>query len=94
MMLFSKTAFFFLAMGAANAANPVLTEPTLKNHAIKEMEHLELSVELMSKFRSWVEYHDKTYDSHDEKMKRLKIWVQNDGKRLLLDGFWRLIVEV
>jgi cathepsin L len=36
-----------------------------------------LSVELMSKFKHWTDYHHKTYDSHDEKMQRLSIWLDN-----------------
>lgn len=38
-----------------------------------------LSVELMAKFKSWSDYHGKSYESHDEKMKRLQIWLDNDG---------------
>jgi len=44
-----------------------------------------LSIELMTKFKNWVDFHGKAYDSHDEKMKRLQIWLDNDGE-LQLDG--------
>ena len=38
-----------------------------------------VSVELMAAFRSWSDDHGKDYDSHEEKMKRLRIWLNNDG---------------
>jgi hypothetical protein len=41
-----------------------------------------LSVELMSKFKGWVDFHQKMYDSHDNKMERLNIWLNNDGTYL------------
>jgi C1A family cysteine protease len=76
-----KFAFLFvLAAGATPAfSHEVLKEPTL-NHNIEEMENLELSMDLMEKFRSWADFHEKTYDSHEEKMKRLQIWIENDEK--------------
>jgi len=40
-----------------------------------------LSVELMSAFHKWVDFHGKQYNSHEEKMTRLQIWADNDGKR-------------
>jgi C1A family cysteine protease len=39
-----------------------------------------LSVELMAKFKSWVDFHGKNYESHDEKMQRLQIWLDNDER--------------
>jgi C1A family cysteine protease len=39
-----------------------------------------LSVELMTRFKKWEDYHGKQYDSHNEKMKRLQIWVDNDER--------------
>jgi len=38
-----------------------------------------LSVELMAKFKSWSDYHGREYVSHDEKMRRLQVWLDNDG---------------
>lgn len=38
-----------------------------------------VSVELMAKFKSWSDYHRKQYDSHDEKMTRWQIWLENHG---------------
>ena len=73
MNYFPKSVFYLLALVAPVSANSGI------NAHVEEMHHLELSVELMSKFHSWVEEHDKSYDSHEEKMKRLKIWVENDG---------------
>jgi hypothetical protein len=76
-MFFSRSVFCLLVLGAASA-NKMLQHPVVNEHVL-EAENLELSVELMSRFHSWVEFHDKKYDSHEEKMKRLKIWIQNDG---------------
>ena len=73
MNYFPKSVFFLLAFLAPASAT------SGSNAHVVEMENLELSVELMSKFHSWVEEHDKSYDSHEEKMKRLMIWVENDG---------------
>jgi len=64
-------------LGSANA-HQVLKEPAL-NVNVEEAANLGLSVELMAKFHAWSDYHEKSYESHEEKMKRLKIWVQNDG---------------
>jgi hypothetical protein len=49
------------------------------NEHVITVDKLEASVELMSKFHSWTAEHEKSYDSRDEKTKRLKIWVENDG---------------
>ena len=76
--LFPKLAFFLLSSCAPTVAHQVLKEPSLNQH-VEAAENLGLSVELMAKFHSWAEYHDKTYESHEDKMERLKIWVQNDG---------------
>lgn len=37
------------------------------------------AVELMVKFKKWMDYHDVTYDTHDEKLTRFHIWLDNDG---------------
>jgi len=81
-------------LGSANA-HQVLKEPAL-NVNVEEAANLGLSVELMAKFHAWSDYHEKSYESHEEKMKRLKIWVQNDGmfsfhnslKKLKKSFFW------
>jgi len=39
-----------------------------------------LSVELMSAFHKWVDFHGKQYNSHEEKMTRLQIWADNDER--------------
>jgi hypothetical protein len=39
-----------------------------------------LSHELLSAFKKWMVFHGKEYDSHEEKLKRLQIWIDNDGK--------------
>lgn len=79
-MKLSITTFAFLLLsGGAVTAHQVLKEPTL-NANVEEMENLELSVELMAKFRSWQEYHGKEYDDHEERMKRLKVWIENDER--------------
>lgn len=38
-----------------------------------------LSFELMAKFQHWTLFHQKEYDSHEQKMERLRIWLENDG---------------
>jgi hypothetical protein len=38
-----------------------------------------LSVDLMTKFKKWVDFHGKVYTTHEEKMQRLQNWVDNDG---------------
>lgn len=38
-----------------------------------------LTLELMQKFQKWTAFHGRQYDSHEEKMKRLQIWIDNDG---------------
>lgn len=74
-----KIAFFLLSSTGAAMAHEVLKEPGL-NKNIEEAENLELSVELLSKFHSWADYHGKSYDTHEEKMERLAIWVENDER--------------
>ena len=39
-----------------------------------------LSTELMTAFHKWSDFHQKKYESHDEKMIRLQIWAENDGE--------------
>lgn len=78
MNYFPKAVFFLLALVAPVGAHTVLRD-TGVNAIVEEMENLDLSVELMAKFHSWAEEHDKSYDSHDEKLRRLKVWVENDG---------------
>lgn len=79
MMYFPKSALFLLAFAAPVSAHTVLKDTGL-NARVEEMENLELSVELMAKFHSWTKEHDKSYDSHEEKMKRLQIWMENDER--------------
>ena len=50
------------------------------------VEEGDLSIALMTKFKNWVDFHGKNYDSHGEKMKRLQIWLDNDGE-FQLKGF-------
>ena len=38
------------------------------------------SEQLVSAFHKWAEFHDKQYESHDEKMIRMQIWAENDGE--------------
>jgi hypothetical protein len=84
MNYFPKSVFFLLAFVVSSS------------HAVKEhviaVDHLEASVEVMSKFHSWTAQHEKSYDSHDEKMKRLRIWVENDGRCLCL-CFMRMMCD-
>jgi hypothetical protein len=47
--------------------------------AVTEESHL--SVELMTKFQHWMTFHGKDYDSHDERSERLRVWIENDGKK-------------
>lgn len=73
MNYFPKSVFFLLAFVApAHSAT--------MDVRMEEVENLKVGVELMAKFHSWSEEHDKTYDSHEEKMKRLQIWVENDER--------------
>jgi hypothetical protein len=39
-----------------------------------------LSVDLMTKFKHWVDFHGKKYETHEEKMGRLQNWVDNNGE--------------
>lgn len=39
------------------------------------------SSELMTAFHKWADFHGKEYGSHEEKMTRLQIWAENDGKQ-------------
>jgi Cathepsin propeptide inhibitor domain (I29) len=79
MNYFPKSVFFLLAFVAPVGAYNAAAESDL-NLRMEEVEHLSVGVELMAKFHSWTEEHDKTYDSHEEKLKRLQIWVENDGE--------------
>jgi Cathepsin propeptide inhibitor domain (I29) len=36
--------------------------------------------EILSAFHEWADLHGKEYDSHHEKMSRLQIWAENDGR--------------
>jgi len=35
---------------------------------------------MMTAFHKWVDFHGKEYASHEEKMTRLQIWAENNGK--------------
>jgi hypothetical protein len=71
-IMFRFTGLTFLLLAAASSASSV--------------EEGVGTIELLSKFRSWVEKHDKTYHSHAEEMKRLKIWSDNHGTLLFAGG--------
>ena len=43
-------------------------------------EESHLSAELMAKFQHWMTFHGKDYDSHDQRIERLRVWMDNDGK--------------
>ncbi|CAB9499922.1 Senescence-specific cysteine protease SAG39 [Seminavis robusta] len=72
MNYFPKSVFFLLALVAAPSV--------ATNEGLEVAEHLELGVELMAEFHSWVDEHEKSYDSHEEKLKRLQIWVENNER--------------
>jgi hypothetical protein len=38
-----------------------------------------LTVELMGKWKLWTDAHGKTYESHEKKMERLQVWLDNNG---------------
>jgi hypothetical protein len=38
-----------------------------------------LTIELMSKWKLWTDSHGKKYDSHETKMERMQVWVDNNG---------------
>jgi len=80
MTYFPKSVFFLLALVVPTSAHTVLKDAGIHNDHVVEMENLELSVKLMTKFRSWAVEHDKSYDSHEDEMERLEIWVENDEK--------------
>lgn len=66
-MMHRSSLSLFLATSCLTAASVAGTSVSLDH----------LSVELMAKFKSWSDYHGKQYDSHDEKMSRLQIWLEN-----------------
>jgi hypothetical protein len=41
-----------------------------------------LTVELMGKWKLWTDAHGKTYESHEKKMERLQVWLDNNGTYL------------
>jgi hypothetical protein len=61
----------------------VLTAITSAN-ALKVAEGSEggLTVELMSKWKLWTDAHGKKYESHEKKMERLQVWLDNNGTYL------------
>ena len=91
MNYFPKSVFFLLALVAPVGAHTALAGTGI-NARVEEVEKLELSVELVAKFHSWADEHEKSYGSDEEKMKRLQIWIENDGEFLccLLRGLFRL----
>ena len=40
---------------------------------------LDVTLEATAKFNDWVEAHGKEYDTQQEKLTRLQIWLENDG---------------
>jgi hypothetical protein len=56
--------------------------------AVFASEEQPLSVELMTKFQHWTQFHQKEYESHEQKMERLRIWLENDGKKYIREYFW------
>lgn len=73
-MLFRASSLILLVLGAASSASAAVAEETL-------------STALMTDFKKWVDYFGKQYDSHEEKMKRLEIWVNNNGKHYYCCAF-------
>ena len=81
MNYFPKFTFFLLASSTAcssSSAHQVLKDETM-NAKVEEMANLDLSVELVAQFHAWVDEHEKVYETQEEKMERLKVWIANDG---------------
>jgi len=76
--MFSKNFLLILALVSGSAAGNLdhLREPSVRIDGVDEA----LTVEVMSRFHSWMEFHGKQYDDHDVKMKRLYTWMENDYK--------------
>jgi len=36
-------------------------------------------VQLFAEFHQWMDFHQKSYETKDEKHERLQIWLDNDG---------------
>jgi hypothetical protein len=36
-------------------------------------------VQLMAQFTSWSAFHNKDFETHDEKIRRFQVWKENDG---------------
>lgn len=47
---------------------------------VKEGSEGGLTVELMGKWKLWTDAHGKTYESHEKKMERLQVWLDNNER--------------
>lgn len=74
MYLRSTLSLFLLGVASGNQ----LREMPAPASTVEEVEGISLSSELMGKFHSWMEYHGKEYSSQEEKLHRLRTWVEND----------------
>jgi cathepsin L len=75
----SFSLLFTLLVSSANATtHPHLREPSKPETA--NVGDAELLVKHMAKFHTWMEFHEKQYSDHDEKMQRIKTWIENDRK--------------
>ena len=85
--------FIHLSFGCGNPGNIVLTSSTitmirlstfallvLTTKAATTVQEENLSIELMSRFKRWTEEFSKEYQTHEERMHRLKTWLENDSE--------------
>lgn len=68
-----------LVLAAISSSSSSSSVSALK---VKEGGEGGLTVELMSKWKLWTDAHGKTYETHDKKMERLQVWLDNNGTLL------------
>ena len=79
-MLSSRAIVLFLTFLSGTAATAA-TAATTTVHDDSSPLPVVQNLDVMGHFRSWMEKHEKTYDTHEETHLRMNIWMENHGER-------------
>ena len=76
-MLSSRAIVLFLTFLSGTAATTTVHDDSSSLPVVQNLD-------VMGHFRSWMEIHEKTYDTHEETHLRMNIWMENHGEKKFL----------
>ena len=73
-MLSSRAIVLFLTFLSGTAATTTVHDDSSSLPVVQNLD-------VIGHFRSWMEIHEKTYDTHEETHLRMNIWMENHGEK-------------